>query len=242
MSQYQNTAPSHGQKVSDPTAPRKAEHSGLVANDSLAADSLRSGGSFSKGNPTGISDVPGPKGTFAGEIGQDDIADVHYGKKKDNPVTLNKGEGVDRIPHLDNVGGGKQMEEAFSGNYEGASKASTTYTNKSEHKGGRGTQHTGGASNAQRHAEATTANKDESNLEAQPRRSARLQNKSHGPEEVPVRDTTSITDIGSEADAGRKAERQFENRNAGRDTSIASKFDTGNAAQTENQFDVLSEE
>ncbi|KAK6513512.1 hypothetical protein TWF281_005135 [Arthrobotrys megalospora] len=66
MSEYQKTNPTHGTKTttsasySDP----KREYSGAVTKDSLAAESLRSGGSFSKGNPTGIMDVAGDKSTL----------------------------------------------------------------------------------------------------------------------------------------------------------------------------------
>ncbi|KAF3927313.1 hypothetical protein ABW21_db0201522 [Orbilia brochopaga] len=58
MSEYQHINPSHGTKVTtDPaaTADPKREYSGTVLKDSLAAESIRAGGDFSKGNPTGIS-------------------------------------------------------------------------------------------------------------------------------------------------------------------------------------------
>jgi len=57
MSQYQHTNPTHGAKnTSDPAARNdpKKEFSGTVLKDSLAAESIESGGSFSRGNPTGI--------------------------------------------------------------------------------------------------------------------------------------------------------------------------------------------
>ncbi|KAF3940346.1 hypothetical protein ABW19_dt0201879 [Dactylella cylindrospora] len=60
MSQYQHINPSHGTKnTTDPAAQNdpKREFSGTVLKDSLAAESIRSGGSFSKGNPTGIYDT-----------------------------------------------------------------------------------------------------------------------------------------------------------------------------------------
>ncbi|KAK6332847.1 hypothetical protein TWF696_002868 [Orbilia brochopaga] len=66
MSQYQHTNPTHGTKVTnDPAAaddPKK-EYSGTVLKDSLAAESIRAGGSFSKGNPTGISSTTAASAT-----------------------------------------------------------------------------------------------------------------------------------------------------------------------------------
>lgn len=227
-------------KVDDPKASRKAEYSGLVANDSLAADSLRSGGPFSKGNPTGISDVPASKGTFAGNINKDDIADVHYGKANEK-VKLGKGEAINRIGNVSSVGG-KTMEEAFSGNYEGAGKTSTTFTKKSEHRGGRGTRHTGGASNAERHAE-DLAKTEESRPETQPRQFASLQKKSISPEEISAHDTETTTDIGSEEDPGRSAEQKFIDRNAGEEAILAGPGrSTPRAERTGNPFEALSEE
>ncbi|RPA71916.1 hypothetical protein BJ508DRAFT_335565 [Ascobolus immersus RN42] len=81
MSSFNKSNPTHGQAVRPDPHDRKLENSGPVAKDSLAAESLRSGGSFSKGNPTGISDVKGSQGTFAGHTLHDDIADIHRGKK-----------------------------------------------------------------------------------------------------------------------------------------------------------------
>lgn len=43
----------------------KHEYAGPIASDSLAAESLRSGGHFAQGNPADISSVSGSKGTFA---------------------------------------------------------------------------------------------------------------------------------------------------------------------------------
>jgi hypothetical protein len=193
---------------------------------------------FSKGNPTGISDVPGSKGTFAGEIHQSDIADVHYGKGRNtDDITLGDGKGSKNIGNVESVGG-KMTEEAFSGNYEGARKESTTFTNKSEHKGGRGTRHTGGVSNAERHAEAA-AEKEDSQPDTQPRRSARLQNKSNGPEDVPAKDTASTTNIGTEQDPGRLAEQKFAARNAG-EIANASRIGAQGGG-TNNPYGPLSE-
>jgi len=60
--------PSHGQKVSrDPRSHTdlKHEYAGPIAADSLAAESLRSGGLFAQGNPADILSVKGAHGTFA---------------------------------------------------------------------------------------------------------------------------------------------------------------------------------
>ncbi|KAH0612828.1 uncharacterized protein H6S33_009208 [Morchella sextelata] len=86
---HSNTAqsnPTHGQKVStDPSGRRspKYEHSGPVAKDSLAADSLRAGGSFSAGGPTGISGSSGLGGTFAVDPreGGGNVRTLHAGKE-----------------------------------------------------------------------------------------------------------------------------------------------------------------
>lgn len=86
---HSNTAqsnPTHGQKVStDPSGRRspKYEHSGPVAKDSLAADSLRAGGSFSAGGPTGISGSSGSGSTFAADPreGGGNIRTLHGGKE-----------------------------------------------------------------------------------------------------------------------------------------------------------------
>ncbi|KAF3931977.1 hypothetical protein ABW20_dc0102507 [Dactylellina cionopaga] len=67
MSQYQHINPTHGAKnTSDPRAQTdpKREFSGPVLKDSLAAESLESGGSFSKGNPTGILGVTAANSTL----------------------------------------------------------------------------------------------------------------------------------------------------------------------------------
>ncbi|KAK6502779.1 hypothetical protein TWF481_007826 [Arthrobotrys musiformis] len=56
MSTYQKTNPTKGTKVTQKSSP-KLEHSGPVLSDSLAAESIRSHGSFSSGNPTGILSV-----------------------------------------------------------------------------------------------------------------------------------------------------------------------------------------
>ncbi|RVD81512.1 uncharacterized protein DFL_009376 [Arthrobotrys flagrans] len=54
MSNYQKTNPTKGTKTTSSSTSPKLEHSGPVLSDSLAASSLRSNGSFSKGNPAGI--------------------------------------------------------------------------------------------------------------------------------------------------------------------------------------------
>ena len=78
---------------------RKIENSGPVANDSLAAESFRSGGSFSKGNPTGISDVKASHGTFSGHSQHDNVGDVYRGKK---PESMNDDSEQSRSHHLHN--------------------------------------------------------------------------------------------------------------------------------------------
>jgi len=58
--------PTHGQKVhSTKPGDEKHEASGTVISDSLAAESLRSGGDFSANNPTGISGTNANSSTLA---------------------------------------------------------------------------------------------------------------------------------------------------------------------------------
>jgi len=59
------TNPGKGTKVKSTGGDEKHEYAGPIASDSLAADSLRSGGHFAQGNPADISSVTGSRGTFA---------------------------------------------------------------------------------------------------------------------------------------------------------------------------------
>ncbi|CZS98581.1 uncharacterized protein RAG0_07255 [Rhynchosporium agropyri] len=59
--------PTHGQKVTDPSAPQIREGAGPIASDSLAADSTRSGGDFSQNRNSEPQGVAGANSTFANE-------------------------------------------------------------------------------------------------------------------------------------------------------------------------------
>ncbi|EWC43713.1 hypothetical protein DRE_07465 [Drechslerella stenobrocha 248] len=90
MSQYQHTNPTHGTKnTTDPAAQKdpKKEYSGTVLSDSLAAESLRGGGGFSKGNPTGISDVTAASATTSRGDDTEGFRQVHgpvpFGRESD---------------------------------------------------------------------------------------------------------------------------------------------------------------
>jgi len=58
-------APSYGTKVTDPNAPPIKEGAGPVASDSLAAESTRQGGEFSKNRNSEPLSVAGSNSTFA---------------------------------------------------------------------------------------------------------------------------------------------------------------------------------
>ncbi|KAI5797537.1 hypothetical protein DFH27DRAFT_562816 [Peziza echinospora] len=102
MSSYNKKNPSHGQKVSrDPRSHTdlKHEYAGPIAADSLAAESLRSGGLFAQGNPADILSVKGAHGTFAShpEATGLHFQEIHPGKKRGDEDVFETGKpgGID---------------------------------------------------------------------------------------------------------------------------------------------------
>lgn len=99
----------------------KHEYAGPIASDSLAAESLRSGGQFAKGNPADISSVTGAHSTFAShpDTGYQEIKPGH---KKGDQETFETGRagGMDedlktKAARVGTLGGGIQHNEGYSG-------------------------------------------------------------------------------------------------------------------------------
>jgi len=124
MRDYNMHNPTKGQKVKSAKGGDKHEYAGPIASDSLAAESLRSGGHFAEGNPADISGVSGSRSTFAAHP---DASGPHYQeilpghKKRDQDVfeTGRKG-GIDddlktKAGRVGTLGGGPQTEEGFAG-------------------------------------------------------------------------------------------------------------------------------
>lgn len=116
--------PTKGQKVKSVKGEAKREYAGPIASDSLAAESLRSGGHFAEGNPADISGVSGSRGTFASHP---DASGPHYqeipaGHKKGDQDVFETGKkgGMDedmktKAGRVGTLGGGQQTEEGFAG-------------------------------------------------------------------------------------------------------------------------------
>ncbi|KAF8421386.1 hypothetical protein EV426DRAFT_608995 [Tirmania nivea] len=124
MSDYNMHNPTKGQKVKSVKGEDKHEYAGPIASDSLAAESLRSGGHFAEGNPAGISGVSGSSSTFAAHP---NASGPHYqeipsGHKKGDQDVFETGRkgGIDndlktKAGRVGTVGGGQQTEEGFAG-------------------------------------------------------------------------------------------------------------------------------
>lgn len=177
MSSTHKYNPDKGGKVtSDPTSYRdpKAEAAGPVAQDSLAADSMRSGGSFASGpNPAGISGVKGSNSTFAAVPQGDEKVKTFEGKRPDNRDDVDIGGRADdkiksQAGRVGASGGeGMQREQGYMGgegvigdkDATGNEMGAGTYTSKERSSGGssggggggdidsaRGSKHSGGSS------------------------------------------------------------------------------------------------
>ncbi|KAK6332653.1 hypothetical protein TWF730_004313 [Orbilia blumenaviensis] len=116
MSSYQKTNPTKGTKTSAnrSTSP-KLEHSGAVLQDSLAADSLRSNGSFSKGNPTGILSVMAENTTL--NRGDDTIGfrRVHESEDGGGHVGVVRAVDRDEGEKYETGGSGKMNKSDYDG-------------------------------------------------------------------------------------------------------------------------------
>jgi len=102
----------------------KHEYAGPIAYDSLAAESLRSGGHFAEGNPADISSVSGSSSTFAGhpEPSGPHYQEIPPGHKKGDQNIFETGRkgGVDddlktKAGRVGTLGGGLQTKEGFAG-------------------------------------------------------------------------------------------------------------------------------
>ncbi|KAF8458564.1 hypothetical protein BDZ91DRAFT_800235 [Kalaharituber pfeilii] len=122
MSSYIKKNPTHGQKVSTGKEDPKYEYAGPITSDSLAAESLRSGGQFSKGNPADILSVSGDHSTLAS---QPDPRAPHFqeikpGHRKHDEEVFETGRkgGMDenlktKAGRVGTLGGGNQTTEGF---------------------------------------------------------------------------------------------------------------------------------
>ncbi|PWW76956.1 hypothetical protein C7212DRAFT_363326 [Tuber magnatum] len=123
--------PTKGAKnTTDPAAKRdrKAELPGAVTTDSLAARSLRCGGDFSRGNPTGIIGVTADNSTLNSttsggmvcEICRKEIGEERYGEARVDPGESGEvgasGDGDRAIDSFDGDLGGRLFREALGGN------------------------------------------------------------------------------------------------------------------------------
>ncbi|KAI5845107.1 hypothetical protein DFP73DRAFT_548128 [Morchella snyderi] len=259
-SHHSNTVksnPTHGQKVStDPSGRRspKYEHSGPVAKDSLAAESLRAGGSFSAGGPTGISGSSGSGGTFAAdprEIGGN-VRTLHGGKEDleevlghaDRQVREKTKESGDfsgsgsmssfnmsagELESLNPEGG--RIGASSRGGGLGASKYSGGDSTAGE---GRGSRQTAGST------AATTTGGEHGNPSKKVPNTARNQETLEpGLDWSKVsKDTTTTADIGSNEDPGRVGESRMLAQKAKKDYSGAI---GGKGGDNENIFDLLGD-
>lgn len=112
--------PTKGTKnTTDPAAKRdrKAEFSGAVTKDSLAAESLRSGGDFSRGNPTGIIGVTADNSTL-NTTGGGKVREIH-GKKSDQVYYGGARADPMNSAEVGESGRGNQANDSFAGDVEG---------------------------------------------------------------------------------------------------------------------------
>jgi len=112
--------PTKGTKnTTDPAAKRdrKAEFSGAVTKDSLAAESLRSGGDFSRGNPTGIIGVTADNSTL-NTTGGGKVREIH-GKKSDEERYGGARVDPTKSAEVGVSGGGNRANDSFAGDVEG---------------------------------------------------------------------------------------------------------------------------
>ncbi|KAF8247873.1 hypothetical protein K440DRAFT_628104 [Wilcoxina mikolae CBS 423.85] len=218
MSAHQKPNPTKGTKVSS-TSPSdiKPENPGPIANDSLAADSLRSGGSFASGpnapgisggsfasgpNAPGISGATGASGTFCADPEGGSKVSRYDGKKPEEAL----GEPDDRVKskagQVRSQGGHERVEDA----------------------GGRGSSHTAGSQSYA--AAAARGGETQLNTAINPKAFSGMGVPSEGKDGVPSegkvgesaedvdwskisKDTNTTTDIGGEDDPGRLAEQKM---------------------------------
>jgi hypothetical protein len=212
------TNPTHGQKVTS-SNDIKAEHAGPIPKDSLAADSLRSGGSFAEGpNPAGISGATGSGGTFGVVPTAGAKVESHTGKKPETPLGKPDAATKHKAGQVGTTGGGKQTQEAFSAGGIGphGKRTATSF----EHDAAKGSEHSGGS--MQQRSAAGSAGLKHGGGEAPLNtgtNSMAFAGSSGGKNEGKVgdsaknvdwsripKDTRTTTDIGSKDDPGRLAE------------------------------------
>ncbi|RPA93769.1 hypothetical protein L873DRAFT_1497116 [Choiromyces venosus 120613-1] len=112
--------PTKGTKnTTDPTAKRdhKAEFSGAVTKDSLAAESFRSGGDFSRGNPTGVMGVTADDSTL-NTSGSGKVREIR-GKKSDKERYDEARVDPKKSAEAGASGGGNQASDSFAVDPEG---------------------------------------------------------------------------------------------------------------------------
>ncbi|KAF8545267.1 hypothetical protein BDD12DRAFT_871556 [Trichophaea hybrida] len=195
MSAYQKPNPTKGTKVSS-TSPFdiKPENPGPIAKDSLAADSLRSEGSFASGpNAAGISDATGASGTFCADPEGGSKVSRYDGKKPEEALGEPDDTVKSKAGKVRSQGGHESVEDA----------------------GGRGSSHTAGS---QSYAAAVRGGETQLNATTNPKAFSEMGVPSEGKvgesaEDVDwskiSKDTNTITDIGGEKDPGRLAEQKM---------------------------------
>lgn len=262
------TNPTHGQKVTTDPAGRhdpKLENSGPVASDSLAADSLRSGGAFSAGNPTGISGARGSSGTFAVDPAEGGNVRILHGKKED---ILSSGKGGhpdsevrEKAKETPISGGGSQAQGAFNVSHDeleskdatgrrlGASKNSDGGLSASKYADGggvsgdaegRGSRHTA--------ASGGSGGSGGSGSSSEPHAKRVVPNTARSEETLEEgldwskvsKDTVSTTDIGGPDDPGRVAEKHMAKQVGRKDQGLG--YTGGKmGGDSDNSFDVLND-
>lgn len=223
MSEYNKKNPSHGRKVTTDPACRsdfKREYAGPIASDSLAAESLRSGGHFSEGNPVGISSVTGSHSTFTGhpEDSGAHFEEIKPGHKKGDQDHFETGKlgGMDedmktKAARVGILGGYQTPEEYTGGDYSGqddhprlglrGGMAPVDSDNKGE-SGDKGLSSSKYAPSTTTHAVGTVGNEEVKRREQ--------------PDWSKIsKDTTPTTNIGGPDDPGRAAAEKFSARQQG---------------------------
>ncbi|CUS10306.1 unnamed protein product [Tuber aestivum] len=113
--------PTKGTKnTTDPAAKgdQKAEFSGAVTTDSLAAESLRSGGDFSRGNPTGIIGITADNSTLNTTISGGKVCEIRGNWSGEERYAE---AGVDRkkFAEVGASGGGSQADDPIDEDFGG---------------------------------------------------------------------------------------------------------------------------
>jgi len=246
MSSTQKTNPSQGTKfTSDPASKHASnpENAGPITKDSLAAESLRSDGSFASGNPAGISSVGSENNTF--NIKSDNARILHGGKEetRDEGMIGRADKDVkSKAGQTGTTGGGKQAQYSF--NDESRDSRGESAIDDLKNAGSRGSSHTAGSTGRStgRSGNTETAGaRGSAHTAGSTGGSGSTGTVGRGGEDVDwskiPNETRPVTDIGSEDDPARAGEQHFI-KSATRQGGMTS----GRQAEAGNPYSALNSE